>query len=430
MEVFAPRDLDRAPREFDAEGHQVQTTPALQPHTEAPRTAATSRHETARSYATSRQEAARAAVISRTETERHRGRALTSHPPHTASSRPHASPPPSKAGAVRTERAHAVHTAPWAASAAFESWKQQRNAKQATGTVEQRNVTPSHGTAPTSAQRIEQARRANVPSTHIQALEGRQHQHKTGMRAAQNFAAWKQDQAAPTPAPATAKNPLPDDRVLRRAIRSREALLPEPARQYALLSVEESAEETTANKEAYDGAPSPQTKDAKSAEHHAVNETSSAATHSNKAAHTSTQSATRKIQMQQMATAVQTPAERLMWVSAHRAELASEHIVSSLYALEGTGLRAAHEARRLRMLAEALIALGKDEACLEALEALQKVVPHDAWVLLRLAEVCAKNADTLQEALRWCDTLTRLHPWLSQAQTLRRAIEAKITALH
>src|SRR5690625_7978892 len=56
VEVFAPRDLDRAPREFDAEGHQVQTTPALQPHTEAPRTAATSRHETARSYATSRQE--------------------------------------------------------------------------------------------------------------------------------------------------------------------------------------------------------------------------------------------------------------------------------------------------------------------------------------------------------------------------------------
>src|SRR5690625_7306493 len=100
VEVFAPRDLDRAPREFDAEGHQGQTTPALQPHTEAPRTAATSRHETARSYATSRQAAARsyatsrqaaarAPAISRTETQRHRGRPLTPHPPHPAPPRPH-----------------------------------------------------------------------------------------------------------------------------------------------------------------------------------------------------------------------------------------------------------------------------------------------------------------------------------------------------
>lgn len=82
------------------------------------------------------------------------------------------------------------------------------------------------------------------------------------------------------------------------------------------------------------------------------------------------------------------------------------------------------------MLAEALLRLERDEESLETLEALQRIVPHDAWTLLRLAETCAKRGDTLEAGLAWCEDLRRLHPWLSQAKEIEARIRQRLAQLN
>lgn len=375
VEVFAPRDLDRTPREFDADG----------------------------------------------------GLASTSVSRPIASPRPDATPPPSKAGAVRDERAHAMHTAPWAASAAFESWKTQRGQRaEKTATSLERTIHTGATNAPQADHSIERTRRAHLPAGHVHTLDASHETHRTGMKASQEFTAWKQTRAAHVENPETAKSPLPDDRVRRRAIQSREVFLPEHARQYTL-----NASRHTVNIGAENARPSVVDDSARPSSTKDITEKHPHDMIKDRADDIdgATQRPKTRLRLT-MTPAARTPAERLMWVSAHQKELSDEHMVNTLHALEDAGLRAGHEARRLRMLAETLLRLERDDAALDALESLQEIVPHDAWTLLRLAEVCAKNAGTLEAGLRWCDELLRLHPWISQAQTLRDQIEAKLSAWH
>lgn len=256
------------------------------------------------------------------------------------------------------------------ASRKFEAWKKRRKQKPTND-----EGTLSTGTAP---QAPDTAAAADAPQTF------KDHPPASARRTA-------------------TKKSLPKDRVRRRAIRSKEAFLPAHARQYDL-----------------EGTPSTQAPPSKAE-----------AGRNEQRAHAQSGRTERKLTMRAtMAPTAQTPAERLMWISAHRHELSDEHIVSTLSAIEGTALRAGHEARRLRMLSESLLRLDRNDDALHTLHALQAIVPHDAWTLLRLAETCAVRADTMEAGLRWCEDALRLHPWLSQAQTLRDEIQARLQKLN
>lgn len=422
--AFAPRDLDRTPREFDPEGLETVPTASLPP----------SKPPSLRE--TPNPPHLNTDLTQRSSTSSH----VTRHAPETAD----------------TPRAQkqTAHTAPWAAAAAFESWKQQRTPEpdvpsRKTPKAPARAATPPNDTTRVSTPEdssskaggvqvsAEQTRHQTLPPGHVRRLDAPE---QNNMRALQSFEAWKQreirqiDSNAKTYTDEEPK-PLPSDRVRRRAIQSRQAMLPEHQRAYAVERLDASsiatsstqASENTALNEATDAPssafvqPTPRKEETATLQHSAHEQTqpnTSLSTPSSPARHAIPAAAT--------TASPQTAAERLMWIRAHRETLSDAAIIQELSSLSNTGLRASHEARRLRMLAEALLRQERHTDAYATLEALQQIVPHDAWTLLRLAEACEQHAGTLEAGLRWCDDLLRLHPWLSQAQTLRERIDAKL----
>lgn len=121
------------------------------------------------------------------------------------------------------------------------------------------------------------------------------------------------------------------------------------------------------------------------------------------------------------------PAETIMWVVAHEDALSSSARREALEALDVSALRATLQARRLRLLASALTELGERELALTHLRALHALLPHDSWAMLQLATLCADDASTRAEALHWCDVLLRQSPWLAHVQALRARIVAAET---
>lgn len=115
-------------------------------------------------------------------------------------------------------------------------------------------------------------------------------------------------------------------------------------------------------------------------------------------------------------------AETIMWVVAHQDALSPHARRDALDPLDASALRATLQARRLRLLAAAFTELGERHTALSHLRALHALLPHDSWAMLQLATLCAADAATRDEALRWCDTLLRQSPWLAHVHTLRARI--------
>lgn len=461
-EAFAPRDLDRTPREFDKDGRPVARSPREFNEDGSLVDASLAQSATSTRTTPAADRSASTSV-----------RRAPSRPAIEAHSQPVPTPPPppSKARSDAGAQPHAHHTAPWAAHAAFDSWKQQQGGQAATEhprtppaqtvtrstekppnpdrkTVSKADTPPERASA-TSAR----SKTLTSPPGHVHRVDAGADSKRVSMQASRDFRTWKNRRekerareheapqvttreapqtpkpsarkskdassfdARPAHKPTSEKKKLPKDRVRRRAIRSKEAFLPEHARQYELKDAEHSKS----------AQPSPPSKAGVGQKMQKPN----ASKNKGGRPQVSTAPKERKLTMRTtVAPTAQTPAERLMWISAHQQELSDEHIISTLSALEDTALRAGHEARRLRMLSESLLRLERNDDALEALHALQAIVPHDAWTLLRLAEACATRADMMEAGLRWCDDALRLHPWLSQAQTLRDEIEARLQKLN
>ncbi len=295
------------------------------------------------------------------------------------------------------EVSQVVHAAPWAARVAFESWARQRHPT--SSDTKTPAVSPAHHAADVPMTYAVPPAHQRGDIAHQQVLGDNKRHTPTGMRAATHFSAWKKarqhDEKLPV-VPAHTSHST-DEHV---------ADAP-PLR------------DTPDSDAVHAGAPVDDRTRRLAMRHYAHVQHEQANMHAQTNPLTQVEtSVPRKGSRPKSSSSpslpmLQSPAERLMWLSAHQGELEAAHVVESLRALSGTGLRTSHEARRLRMLAECLMGLSQWEETLETLRALHHHLTHDAWTLLQLAKICSKDARDHEEGLAWCKEIRRLHPWLS-----------------
>lgn len=345
---FQPRNLDRPPQEFDGDGRKItgSTQKTTQEHATEPE------NTTRQSKAYATQEPSRPSI-----------------PPSAASQR--------------------HPTAPWAANAAFESWKKQRHATPST----------SDGALPpaSTANARNDAPRASVTTTNHRTTVGKNKRNAlTGMQARTSFDAWKSTRPHVEQADSTSYESPP-------------ALVENPHDRDAI-KIEDRTRRLAAQHYTHKSATSSPHQNAETP-HAETSHAKTRGTHDD-TAHSAqwAQPAYTKSRMPRLDDA----AERLMWLRAHQAELETPHLVESLRMLADAPLREGHEVIRLRMLAEGLMALQQGEESRIVLRRLLDHLPHDAWTMLRLAQECAADIHGADEALSLCTEIRRLHPWLAR----------------
>src|SRR5690554_3016987 len=348
---------------------------------------------------------------------------------------------------VRTANTAAQQTAPWAAANAFQSWAGNRSENVSTERASAPNARRSD--APTPDASPERTTRGGIVDVQRHAVvQGRETNKTTGPQASREFAAWR-EQRANREREMLASNVAPSDETATSAAPSGETV-PSAAPQPRLsevhtseptsLSVETTHEQPLLRPDlardrvqrralrSAQATPPPLSEKNKTKRR----TTSAPAAEASDEAKSVAQA---ELSLQPTRQSLppsgkQTPSEQLMWLIAHPQMLPRDEMVTRLQALEAAPLRSSHEARRLRLLASALLELERWEDALSTLHRLRALLPHDSWVSLTLAETYARDVATWAEALQWCEETLRLHPWLSKAKALRNHLEERLSQLN